>query len=368
MYTYAVILAGGKGERLWPASAPDRPKPFLPLAPGGRTLLRATYDRVLPLVGKDRIYVVAHRQLRSWIQAKLGLPDERLVIEPEGRNTTPAIGLAAIVLQARDPEATMIVLPADHLVRDEEGFRKALTEAVRIAQEGYLVTLGIHPNRPATGYGYIQRGEPLQTGAFRVRRFVEKPDQATAERLLAEGGFYWNTGVFVWRVDRILVEIARFLPNLSAALNEARPHLGTPAWERVLAEAWSDVEAVSIDYGVMERVENVVVIPVDVGWSDVGDWHAVWEALPKDAAEVAAVGEHLGEGTARTLVWGVAGRPVVTLGVQGLVIIDMPEALLVAALDRTQDVRELVRRMRSEPPGPKRGQDPTGRCPSGAAV
>ncbi|MFH1609592.1 MAG: mannose-1-phosphate guanylyltransferase [Candidatus Bipolaricaulota bacterium] len=352
---FAVIMAGGKGERLWPASTPDRPKPFLPLAPGGRTLLRATYDRVLPLVGDEGVYVVASAKLKPHILAELGLPEERLIVEPEGRNTAPAIGLAALNLYAADPEATMIVLPADHLVRDEERFRNALHEAVGLAQDGYLVTLGIRPDRPATGYGYIQRGEPLRVGAFRVRRFVEKPDQATAERLLAEGGSFWNAGIFVWWADRILEEIARFLPCLSAALSQVRPYLGTPAWDRALAEAWTQVEAVSIDKGVMERADNVAVIPADIGWSDVGDWQAVWEVLPKDPAGVAAAGEHLAEDTAQTLIWSASGKPVVTLGVRGLVIVDTPDALLVAALDRSQEVREVAQRMRTEPASPHTG-------------
>jgi mannose-1-phosphate guanylyltransferase/mannose-6-phosphate isomerase len=290
------------------------------------------------------------------IQAELGFPDERVIVEPEGRNTAPAIGLAALTLHAVDPEAAMIVLPADHLVRDEKGFRGALRDAVGLAQDGYLVTLGIRPDRPATGYGYLQRGEPLGDHAFRVQRFLEKPDRPTAERLLAEGGYLWNAGIFVWRADRILEEIARFLPGLSAALSQVCPYLGTPAWDRALAEAWAQVEAISIDYGVMERADDVAVIPADVGWSDVGDWQAVWDALPKNAAGVAAVGEHLGEDTTDALVWGMAGRPVLTLGVHGVIIVDTPEALLVAALDRAQEVRDLARRMRSEPPGPTRGK------------
>lgn len=353
MGIYAVILAGGKGERLWPASTPEHPKFFLPLTPDGRSLLRATYDRIYPLVGEENVYVVAHGRLMRQIQSELGIPDPRVIVEPEGRNTAPAIGLAALVLHAADPDATIIVLPADHLIQDEERFREALRYAVELAQGGYLVTLGIQPNRPATGYGYIQKGEPVSDHAFRVRRFLEKPDRSTAERLLAEGGYFWNAGIFIWRADRILEEIRRFLPGLSAALREVRPLLGTSGWNEALAKVWAQVEAISIDYGVMERAEKVAVSPMDVGWSDVGDWRAVWEVLPKDATGVAAVGEHFGVDTSNCLVWSMAGKPVVTLGVHGLVIVDTPEALLVAPLDRAQEVRDLARRIRSKPAEPR---------------
>jgi len=351
---YAVIMAGGKGERLWPASKPERPKPLLPLGSGGRSLIQATYDRVLPLTGSERVYVITEQQLAGPIQGALGLPEDQVLTEPEGRNTAPAIGLAALVTSLLDPEAIMIALPADHLIRDEEAFRKTLAAGVEAAKEGHLVTLGIEPTYPATGYGYIQRGEPLLEVAghtvFRVRRFTEKPDLGTAERFLSEGGYYWNAGIFVWQSARILAEIDHFLPKLSATLKRLAPLYGTPEWEAALAEDWREVEATSIDYGVMERADRVVVIPASFGWYDLGDWRAVWEVLPKDEREVAAHGEHLAEDTSRTLVWGRPGKPVATLGVSDLAIVDTPDALLVADLSRTQEVRALARRARKAPP------------------
>lgn len=237
----------------------------------------------------------------------------------------------------------MVVLPSDHLICDEAGFRKALRHAVGLAEHGYLVTFGIRPDRPATKYGYIEQGEPLDRGGFRARRFVEKPDLATAERLVASGGHLWNAGIFVWRAERILDEIARFLPRLSAALEKLRRHLATAGWDQALEAAWPQVEAISVDYGVMERASDVAVVPANVGWSDVGDWEAVWEALPKDGAGVVTLGEHTGASTAMTLVWGGAGKPVFTLGVRKLVVVDMPEALLVADLGLAQEVRDLAR-------------------------
>ncbi|MCD5407906.1 bifunctional phosphoglucose/phosphomannose isomerase [Candidatus Bipolaricaulota bacterium] len=352
MSVYAVIMAGGKGERLWPASTPARPKPFLPLAEG-KTLIQATYDRVVPLTGRARMYVIAERRLAEPIRVLLGLPPEQVLTEPQGRNTAPAIGLAALVLALQDPEAIMMVLPADHLIGDEEEFRNTLSLGVEAARAGYLVTLGIEPTYPATGYGYIQRGEPLPEfpqRAFRVRRFTEKPDGATAEGFLSEGGYYWNAGIFLWRAARILEEIDRFLPRLSAALQRLRPLWGSAAWEGTLREVWDQVEEISIDYGVMERAERVAVIPASFDWHDLGDWQGVWEVLPKDERGLAAQGEHLAEDTGRTLVWGLPGKPVATLGVSGLAIVDTPEALLVADLARTQEVRALARRARKTPP------------------
>ena len=352
MSVYAVIMAGGKGERLWPASRPERPKPFLPLGGGGKSLIRATYDRVLPLTGPGKVYVVTERRLAEPVRGALGLPAGQVLAEPRGRNTAPAIGLGALVTSLLDPEAIMIALPADHLIRDEDGFRKALAVGVEAAKEGHLVTLGIEPSYPATGYGYIQRGEPLPGGSplFRVLRFTEKPDRPTAERFLFQGDHYWNAGIFVWKSTRILEEIDRHLPRLSAALGKLRPLWGSPAWEEALAEAWDQVEDTSIDYGVMERAEDVVVIPAGFDWHDLGDWRAVWEVLPKDDRGVASQGDHLGEGTSRTLVWGRPGKPVATLGVSDLAIVDTPEALLVTDLSRTQEVRTLARRAREAPP------------------
>lgn len=345
MSVYAVILAGGKGERLWPASTSENPKPFLPIGGGGRTLLRATYDRVLPLVGRDGVYVVVEGRLADRVQHTLSLTSSHVIVEPKARNTAPAIGLAALILSLRDPEAIMIVLPSDHLIGDEDRFRRLLTKAVEAAQQDHLVTFGITPTHPATGYGYIKRGDALGSGVFGVRRFLEKPDRATAEKLLAEGGYYWNSGIFIWRAGRLLDEIHRRLPKLSRLLRMLGQQWGKPGWQDMMAREWDTVEAISIDYGIMEHAEDTVVIPADVNWSDVGDWCAVWELMPKNQFGVAGTGEHLGVDTCQTLIWAADGKPVVTLGVRDLVIVDTPEALLVVDRNRAQEVRDVVRRI-----------------------
>ncbi|MFO8033695.1 MAG: bifunctional phosphoglucose/phosphomannose isomerase [Candidatus Bipolaricaulota bacterium] len=355
MNVYAVILAGGRGERLWPVSGPERPKPLLPLGGGGRSLLQAAYDRVAPLVGAEgKVYLVTDKRLAGRMRAVLDLPEEQVIVEPEGRNTAPAIGLAAAYLASADPQSVMVVLPADHLVRNEEQFRRVLRCAVAAAAEGHLVTLGINPSFPATGYGYIQRGEKLmeaeEQGVFRVARFAEKPDQETAQRYVASGDYSWNAGVFVWRVERILEEISRHLPSLGKMLDGLSPEAFGQAGRQELARRWSEITPVSVDYGIMEQASDVAMVPADVGWSDVGDWHAVWEALQEGEAEVAARGRHVGQQTARCLVWTSPGKVVATLGLQDAAVVDTPEALLVADLGRTQEIRALARAARAASP------------------
>ncbi len=351
MNVYVVIMAGGRGERLWPASTPTRPKPFLPLA-RGEPLIKATWRRALALTDPHRVYLVAEQGLAHKFRELLGIPDDRLIVEPVGKNTAPAVGLAALVLSQLDPRAIMVVLPADHLIPEQEKFTATVARGLEAAEAGYLVTLGIKPTHPATGYGYIQRGEPLSEvpGAFSVARFTEKPEPSQAEKFLAQGGYFWNAGIFLWPVDRILEEIHRFLPRLANALEELRPHWGTPSWGETLARVWDRVEKTSIDYGVLERAQGVAVVPAEFTWHDLGDWQAVWQALPRDDQEVATYGDHLGKDSNRTLIWGQPGKPVATLGVSELAIVDTPHALLVARLSRSQEVRELAQRAEELPP------------------
>lgn len=344
---YAVILAGGKGERLWPATL-ALPKPLLPFGGNGRTLIKATYDRVLPLVGEGNVYLVATRELAELLGAELGLHREQLILEPFGKNTAPAVGLAALVLGELDPAGTMLILPADHRIDDEEAFHRALLAAVKAAEEGYLVTLGIRPTYPATGYGYIEGAEPLFEAegyvVHRAARFVEKPDHSLAEEYLARGNFFWNSGIFVWKFSRILEEIHRHLPGLAAALAELKSHLGKPTWEGALREAYSWAEETSIDYGVMEKAEKIATIPVSFGWSDLGDWHAIWEVLRRDREDNASVDvEVYGKDATGNLVFSLTPKRVGLLGVEDLAVVDTPEALLVAKRELAQRVREIAR-------------------------
>ncbi|MBI2346272.1 MAG: mannose-1-phosphate guanylyltransferase [Deltaproteobacteria bacterium] len=277
-HTYAVLLAGGEGVRFHPLSTPDRPKQFLPVF-GDRSLLQQTVDRLAGCIPLSRVLVTTNLRYESLVADQLpGIPPANLLLETAKRNTAPAIALAAHLLCARDPEAVMVALPADHMVLDRSAFYDTMAAAVDVAVRGHLlVTLGITPDRPATEYGYIQHGAPVPVArqpTYRVARFVEKPDAATATRFLAEGGYYWNSGMFIWEAATILAEIRRCLPRLAATVG--RPDFFTRA------------EAVSIDYGVMERSDHAAVIPSDFGWSDVGSWEGLKALVEREGLSVHA--------------------------------------------------------------------------------
>ncbi len=354
MKANAVILAGGRGERLWPMSYPQRPKPLLPLGGGERSLLRATFERVAPLVGAEgKVYLVTDAALAARMRAELDLPPEQLIVEPEGRNTAPAIGLAAAYLSLQDPQSVMMVFPADHLVAKEEAFRGVVRSAIKAAVSGHLVTLGVRPTFPAIGYGYIQRGDLIMEAeghqVYQVARFAEKPDRETARRYVSCGEYSWNAGVFVWQVERILEEFGRHLPDLAKCLAELGLEDFAETNRPRLAHRWSELPSVSVDYGIMEKASDVAVVLADVGWSDLGDWHAVWEAMREGRSEVAAWGRHVGQDTTRCLVWTSPGKVVATLGLHDAVVVDTPEALLVSDIERAEEIRALARAARPCP-------------------
>jgi len=287
MSTYAVIMAGGHGERLWPLSTPERPKQFLRLL-GNRTMIQHTAERVLPLTGRDRILVVAGAEHAALVREQLPwLLPENIVLEPVSRNTAPCIALAAMILRERDPDAVMLALPADHLVGDEERYRRALSVAIAAAERGtHLVTLGITPTYPETGYGYIHASQrwPRQAGGqiLLVDRFAEKPDLRTAERYIASGDYYWNSGMFVWHVRTILEELERHLPSLFSALEQLVPHFGSVRFAVEFERVYGLLDRQSIDRGVMEKSHRTLLVPAsDIGWNDVGSWNALREILER---------------------------------------------------------------------------------------
>lgn len=348
---FAVIMAGGQGTRLWPLSTPKRPKQFLKLI-GDRTMLQETVHRILPLVQWQNIYVVTANQYTALVREQLPqLPPENIIGEPVGRGTAPCIGLAALALAKKDPHGVMAVLPADHAVQNEDHFRQLLAAAFKFAAQGtHLITLGINPRRPATGYGYIQGGEVLTRVDGReilaVKRFTEKPSYERAREFLAQGGYFWNSGMFIFRVDTILEEIRAHLPNLRAGLTELSEHLGRSDYERVLSRVYSAQETVSIDKGVMEKSDRVVVIPTgEIGWSDVGDWAAWAELLPADADGNVVQAPHIGIDTKDSVILSrdAGKKKVATLGVSNLIIIETDDALLVMDKDQAQEVKQLFR-------------------------
>jgi mannose-1-phosphate guanylyltransferase len=344
---YALIMAGGGGTRLWPESRSALPKQFIALF-GRKSLIQIAFDRIAPLIPPERVLVVTGRRYVEAIQRQLpDLPAENIIAEPAGRNTAPAIGLGAVHLRHRDPDAVMAVLTADHIMHREETFRSALLAAARVAATGPILTLGITPDRPETGYGYIERGDPLlgseqHEDVFHVKRFREKPDRDTAEGFVRSGRFFWNSGMFLWRVDVVLREIQEQLPDLYAALTEIEAALGTPEAEAVTSRVWPAISPISIDYGVMEGARDVAVLPVDPGWKDVGSWSAVFEeGRARDGGDnVVQGGEHLALDTEDCLIR--SQKLVATIGLRDLVIIDTEDALLVAPRSQVQRVRSLV--------------------------
>jgi mannose-1-phosphate guanylyltransferase len=349
---YALIMAGGTGTRLWPLSREHRPKQVLPLVED-RTMFQIAVERLAPLFTPDRILVVAGKSHLGLLRAQeTGIPPENFIVEPMGRGTAPAIGLGVIHLRHRHPDAIMVVLTADHHIADEVGFRKVLSAAAKVAGRGHLVTLGITPDYPATGYGYIERGEMVESAegmlAYSVVAFREKPSTAVAERFVADGRHSWNSGMFIWRVDRFLAELSRTMPELYSQLEEIDRTLGTPHESETLGRVWPRVAAQTVDYGVMEKARDVAVIPIDIGWSDVDSWPALLDILLGDEhGNIALHAEHIAEGSRNVLVHG-QGRLVVTIGLADAVIVDTDDVLLVCAKDRAESVAQVVNRLKQD--------------------
>lgn len=346
---YAVILAGGSGKRLWPLSRRECPKQLLDMACEGKPLLRETFSRLEPLVPPDAVYVItAEKYVEGTGEHLESLPQSNIITEPQGRGSAPAIGLAAVHLKRRDPDAVMACLPADHYIAEPERFRQVLSVAEQVAQAGRLVTLGIRPDHPETGYGYIESGEKLmEIGGYSVhavRRFTEKPDQRTARVFVEEGRHFWNSGMFIWKASAILDEIGKHLPRLHECLSQLERVLGTQEESGVLERTWPAVERETIDFGVMEKADDVVVIPVEMGWSDIGSWASLVDLLPADADGNVVVGSHVGLETRDCLIHS-EGRLVTTVGVENLIVVETDDAILVCSRDRAQQVKALVERL-----------------------
>ncbi len=343
---YPVIMAGGTGTRLWPLSRRSFPKQALQLV-GGRTFIQHAVDRLLPKFPAEHIFIVtAEEHLKPLSSQVPEIPLENYIIEPEGRGTGPAIGLVAIHLHKQNPGSIMAVLTADHFIEDTAGFRHAIKTGAKIAKENYLVTLGIKPTAPSTGYGYIQQGELLSStngfDIFRAERFVEKPQLDAAQKMVDSGAYTWNSGMFIWKTSLILAEFQRQMPKFYKQLQEIEATLGTTEYQETIANIWPQVEKETIDYGVMEGAQKVAVIPVSIGWVDVGSWASLEQVLPADEAGNIVLGQHLGIDTKDTLLVS-NDRLITTIGVSGIVIVDTGDAILVCTKEREQDVRTMVK-------------------------
>jgi mannose-1-phosphate guanylyltransferase/mannose-6-phosphate isomerase len=349
---HPVILSGGSGTRLWPMSRALYPKQLLALV-GERSLLQQTALRV---AGADEFappLIIANEEHRFIIAEQLreiGIAAAALILEPVGRNTAPAACIAALRLVAGDPAALMLVMPSDHAIADLAAFRAATTRAAAAARAGWLATFGIAPERAETGFGYISKGAPLHgiDGAFAVTGFVEKPDMATAERYLAAGNYFWNSGIFLFPAALYLAELERLRPEMMAACNQALAGARSDAdFIRLDAAAFTACPGDSIDYAVMEHTERAAIVPVAMGWSDLGSWDTLWEMAAKDAAGNALSGNVVAEAASNCYLRSEAGL-VAAIGVDNLVVVATDDAVMVAPRQRTQEVRRLVDRMRAE--------------------
>ncbi len=343
---FAIVMAGGSGTRLWPLSRRGSPKQLLALT-GETSLLQQTVARLGNLLKPHDIYVITSQAHVRVTQEQLPqLPPDNVLGEPLARSTAVAAGLAT-VLARRESDEVALVLPADHFVANEGAFALALQEAARTAERGYLVTLGVVPTNPATGYGYIRVGARLGRGAATamVERFVEKPTAAAAAAMLADGKYLWNAGIFVWRVYAYRQALESFQPELTAALDRIAALHRIPGWMSEVRDALEPVPAISIDVGIAEPAAadgRMAVVPLDAGWSDIGSWSALLEALTaQTGASLVASGQHLDRGSERVLVHG-GDRLVVTVGLKDVIIVDTPDALLVCARDRAEEIKPVL--------------------------
>lgn len=353
---HALIMAGGSGTRLWPLSRKLMPKQALALL-GDRTMFQVTVERLASIIPVERVHVVTNAQMAEIFELQLpGLPKDNFVIEPSARDSGPAAALGIARILRIDPDATIAILSADHHIGNVDGFLRTLALAHEVAQRGYIVTLGITPTSPSTGFGYIERGAELPDlapradglRAYTANRFAEKPSIEIARAYVAGGAHSWNAGMFILRGEVGWAEFVRQQGSMAASIQAAVNVFGTPGYTAALASAWAAAPRKSIDFAIMEGAQKIAVIPVDIQWSDIGNWATLLEVLSADDNGNVVVGDHLGRDTENSLVRSDNSRLIVTIGVSNLIIVDTPDALLIAPVDRVHEVREIVERLKAE--------------------
>ncbi len=344
---FPVIMAGGSGTRFWPLSRASRPKQFLPLSTS-RPLIVETLARLKGIAPPKRSFVVCGAVHAPLVRKTLlSLPKQNVLVEPQARNTAPAIALAAAHVARQNPLGIVVVIPSDQHVADVPAFQAALNDAISVAKEGHIVTLGIHPTRPETGYGYIQVGDALSGAAKQVKRFAEKPDRPTAEQYLVSGEYLWNAGLFVFRADVMLEAFARHMPELAKPLDAIRAVLGTKKEAAVVKREFPKMPATSIDYGVAEKASNMAVVPCRCGWSDVGSFNALPEVRPLDAAgNVSSGTTFLIDSTGCVVM--AKDKPIAVVGMTDVVVVDAGDAMLVLPKEKSQDVRKVVEALKAK--------------------
>lgn len=345
---YAVIMSGGLGSRFWPKSRKNLPKQFLKII-GEKTMIEGTVGRLKNIIPDDRICIVTNKNYVPIIKGLLNIDVNNIFKEPLNKETASCIGLAAVKLLKKDFEAVMVVLPSDHYIQEQEEFEKTIEKAIEISSDGdYLVTMGINPTRPEPGYGYIEKGDELETGAYKVKRFVEKPNVDVAKSFLEKGNYLWNSGMFVWRADRLLREIKKYLPDLFKSLMTIYETIGTPDEEKVIEEEYSKIDGISIDFGVMQRTHRAVVLDTSFLWDDIGSFTSLDRFIDKDEDGniISGCGASL-LNVQNTTILGDK-RLISAIGVKDMLIVDTDDVVLVCPKDRYQEIKELVKRMSSQ--------------------
>ena len=350
MKTTALIMAGGRGERFWPRSRTSLPKQFLALTDETKTMIRLTVDRILPLVAAEDIYIATNRRYRDLVREQLPeIPETNILCEPVGRNTAPCIGLAAFHMRRKDEDAVMMVLSSDHLIEDVDAFRHVLTEAAAVAEQGRnLVTIGITPTYPETGYGYVCCDRAAALGAaFKVQRFVEKPDRERAAAYLASGDYLWNSGMFVWKLSTILGNLETHMPELYAGLAGIAEAIGTAEEDAVLERCFPALPSQSIDYGVLEKASDIYILPGSFGWDDVGSWPALARIQGYDPQGNAIRGNVTAVDSGGCILQS-DGKLIAAVGLKDLIVIDTDDVTLICPKDRAGDIKKLLAELKEQ--------------------
>lgn len=349
---FCLIMAGGSGTRFWPRSRTARPKQFLPIF-GEDSLIQSTIQRFSVFTKPENIYIVSNKSQAGILEAQTPvLPRENLIYEPVGKNTLPCIGLAAMFAEKVDRDGIMVVSPSDHLIKNDELFRDTVLAAVDIAEErDGIVTIGISPTYPATGYGYVKTSEEI-TGdktirQFKVERFVEKPNEIKATEYLNQGGFYWNSGLFVFKISVFLDAVKEFAPELYADLRKIQAGLGTPSFEQTLDTVYRAVQSISVDYGIMEHARNIYLVEGNFDWNDLGSWESVYHCSEKDAAGNVSSGEAIFLDSQNSYIHAEKGI-VALVGLDNVVVVQSGNAVLVCHRDKTEDIKKIVDQLKSE--------------------
>ncbi len=342
---FAVIMAGGGGTRLWPKSRESYPKQMHALG-SDKPLVQGMVERLQGIVGEEKVFIITNAHHALGMSEIMPFMGGNILIDPYRRDTAAAIGLSAVYLSRKDPDAVMGVFPADHFIGSAKKFGQVIHAAEKFAREGHVVTIGIKPSCPETGYGYIEFGDLQETiedeRVYKVRRFVEKPNRETAAEYLSAGNYLWNSGMFVWSIPTVLRLFEQYLPDTYARLMRISDAIGTQYEEEVTDREYQEMERISVDYGIMEKLSDILVIPGDFGWTDIGSWKAVAEISAKDEHGNVIKSPHVSIDTKNCLVMGAEDKFVATIGVEDLIVIDTDDALLVCHRERSQDVKRIV--------------------------